>query len=208
VLGLPYAPGVNTDVWVGAFTTLAGAALGGTITFALSRQQMKEARLQRAEEAALERYRRSVDRRFQAYSDFLTRARSFRNAAASYYRRSDQKLTITEMDVLLRSANDASALVFLVVESDETYDACQALVSSLGRALAVASSTGSSSSDDPWSQIRADVGPALRNFQIAARKELGVVGAVIRPWIDTSGDSSSTSAAAASSVDDPPDQVL
>jgi hypothetical protein len=76
---------VSSDVWIGAVTTLAGAVLGGAISFLLSRQQMREARRQRQEEDARERRRRSADRRFEAYADFLTRTRSFRNAVEAYY---------------------------------------------------------------------------------------------------------------------------
>jgi len=39
---------VNSDLWFGAVTTLAGAGLGGAISLALNRQQLKGARAQRA----------------------------------------------------------------------------------------------------------------------------------------------------------------
>lgn len=109
-----------SDVWIGAVTTLAGAGLGGAISFLLNRQQMGEARRQRQEEDARERRRRSADRRFQAYADFLTRARSFRNGAEAYYLQSRRQPSLKEIDSLLQSANDASALVFLVVEDKAT----------------------------------------------------------------------------------------
>jgi hypothetical protein len=118
---LSYSRNVSADVWVGAVTTLAGALLGGTMSFILSRQQAREARLQRQEEDAREQLRRSADRRFQAYADFLTGARSFRNAVEAYYLHPRHKPSLTAIDALLQSANDASALVFLVVESDDTY---------------------------------------------------------------------------------------
>jgi hypothetical protein len=98
------------------------------------------------------------------------------------------------MDVLLRSANDASALVFLVVESDDTYDACRAVLGALGKAQGIASGIDPSSSEDPWLELKEDMGRAMRDFQIAARKELGLTG-VIRPWPapdDTSGAQSPT----------------
>jgi len=41
-----------SDVWVGAVATLVGAALGGAISFVLSRQQIKAARSQREAELA------------------------------------------------------------------------------------------------------------------------------------------------------------
>src|SRR4051812_20211992 len=117
---LSYSRDVSSDVWVGAVTTLVGAALGGAISFVLSSQQIREGRRQRQEDDAREHRRRSVDRRFQAYAEFLTRARSFRNAVETYYLRSHHRPSLAELDSLLQSANDASALVFLVVESDAT----------------------------------------------------------------------------------------
>src|SRR5690242_15252341 len=80
-----YPHAVNGDVWVGAIATLVGGALGGAISFALSRQQLNDARLQRKEAEASEQRRRSEDRRFQAYSAFLTQARSYRHAVQAYY---------------------------------------------------------------------------------------------------------------------------
>jgi hypothetical protein len=80
-----YARDVSGDVWVGAVTTLVGAVVGGVISFFLSWQQVKEARRQRQEDDVRELRRRSADRRFQAYADFLTRTRSFRNAMEAYY---------------------------------------------------------------------------------------------------------------------------
>ena len=74
-----YIHTVSNDVWVGAITALIGTGVGGAISFILSPQQLKDARLQRQDEATQERQRRSEDRRFQAYSEYLTRARSHRN---------------------------------------------------------------------------------------------------------------------------------
>jgi hypothetical protein len=66
---------MQSDVWIGALITLAGAALGGAISYPLSRQQIKEAREQRREYERWERARRSTERRFDVYADFLTHAR-------------------------------------------------------------------------------------------------------------------------------------
>src|SRR5262249_48696848 len=110
---LPYSRNVSADVWIGAVTTLGGGLLGGAISVVLGRQQAREARLQRQEADARELLRRSADRRFQAYADFLTGARSFRNAVEAYYLHPRHKPSLTALDALLQTANDASALVFL-----------------------------------------------------------------------------------------------
>lgn len=161
-------------------TTLAGALLGGAMSFVLSRQQAREARLQRQEEDARERLRRSADRRFQAYADFLTGARSFRNAVEAYYLHPRHKPALTAIDALLQSANDASALVFLVVESDDTYQGCRKVLRSLGRARAVIHGIEPTAAD-PWPELNKLLGGATREFQNSARTELGVSGPA-EPW--------------------------
>jgi hypothetical protein len=175
---------VSSDVWIGAVTTLAGAVLGGAISFLLSRQQIREARRQRQEEDARERRRRSADRRFQAYADLLTRARSFRNAAESFYLQPRRHASLTEIDSLLQSANDASALVFLVVEDHATYKACRHVLRVLFRARAIIHGTETAGSGDPWDELNVMLGRATREFQNAARNELEVVGPA-EPWDDT-----------------------
>jgi hypothetical protein len=182
VVSLPYSPDVGSDVWVGAITTLVGAALGGTISFVLSHQQLNDARMQRAEDATRDKHRRSEDRRFEAYSDFLIRARSCRNAVQGYYLHSDSRPSIEELDVLLQAANDTSALVFLLVETEGTYQACRAVLQALWRTRAIIHNIESSSTDNPWDELYEDFGRAGREFQIAARNELGVSGPV-HPWI-------------------------
>ena len=111
-MALPYLATVGTDLWLGAVTTLIGAALGGSISFIVSRQQIKSAWIQRAADAAEERNRRSEDRRFTAYSEFITRARSSRNALRAYYQHSGSRPSIKELDTVLQSAQDSSTLVF------------------------------------------------------------------------------------------------
>jgi hypothetical protein len=175
---------VSSDVWIGAVTTLAGAVLGGAISFLLSRQQIREARRQRQEEDARERRRLSADRRFQAYADFLTRARSFRNAAESFYLQPRRHASLKEIDSLLQSANDVSALVFLVVEGNATYKACRHILRVLSRARAVIHGIEPPESGDPWDELNVMLGRATREFQNAARNELEVVGPA-EPWADT-----------------------
>ena len=80
---LLYSPAVSSDLWFGALTTLAGAALGGASTYLVSRLQIRESRAQRVEAERWDRARRNVDRRFGAYANFLTEARGYRNAILS-----------------------------------------------------------------------------------------------------------------------------
>jgi hypothetical protein len=167
-----YPRGVSSDVWVGAATTFIGAVLGGGISFLLGWQQVRETRRQRHEDNR----RRSADRRFQAYADFLTRARSFRNAVEAYYLQPAHRPSLAEVDALLHSANDASALVFLVVESDATYGGCRGVLRALGKAGALLQGSEPAVSEEPWPDLNVMLGRAIREFQNAARTELGVSG--------------------------------
>lgn len=174
---------MSSQVWVGAVATVVGVAIGGGISYLSNRQQMREARTQRLEEARREQYRRSMDRRFQAYSDFLTRVRSCRNVVRDYLLLSDHRPNVGDIDALVRSANDASAMVFLVVESEKTHEACRAVLSALGRATEAVHGLGSSSIEHPWPMLNEAIGRTTREFQIAAREELGVSG-VEQQWIE------------------------
>ena len=182
IVGLLYPPSVSSDIWVGAVTTLIGAAIGGGISFVLSRQQLKDARLQREEQEEREERRRSADRRFHAYSEFLTRARSYRNAVQAYYLHPQNKPSIEEIDALDHAANDASSDVFLLVESEDTLEGCISVLQALSRVQVIIQRTESSRADDPRTEIDAVLGRSTREFQNSARKELGVIGPA-RPWV-------------------------
>jgi hypothetical protein len=173
---LLYSRHVSSDVWVGAATTLVGAMLGGAISFLLSSRQVREARRQRHEDDAREHRRRSMDRRFAAYADFLTRARSFRNAVEAYYSQPGHGPSLAEVDALLQSANDASALVFLVVESEQTYDGCRNVLRALRSARGAIHETEPGAGADPWPDLNLLLGRTTREFQNSVRNELAVIG--------------------------------
>jgi hypothetical protein len=178
-----YPCGMSTDVWVGAITTLVGGLLGGAISFVVSRQQAKDARRQRAEDDIHDRRRRSEDRRYTVYSDFLSQVRSFRNALEAYYARPRDRPRLSDLDSLLHSANDKSALVFLVVESRETYEGCRSVLRALRRSRVILHKIEESPVSDPWRELNMLLGQATRDFQNAARNELGVSGPTV-PWDD------------------------
>ena len=177
---------MGSDIWVGAITTLVGAVLGGAISFVLSRQQLNDARLQRRETEIVEQRRRSEDRRFQAYSEFLTRTRSYRNGVEAYYLHADNRPTINDLDALLQAANDASALVFLVVESEETYQGCRSVLQAIWKARTITHGIEPTTLDDPWIELYPEFGRTMRQFQNAARDELGV-GGPTHPWKSVDG---------------------
>jgi hypothetical protein len=174
---------VSADIWVGAITTLAGGVLGSTVSLLMSRQQARDAWRQRLEEETLALRRRSEDRRYSAYSDFLTQTRSFRNAVETYYTSPRAKPALAEIDALLQNANDASALVFLVVEGRDSYEGALSVLRTLSRARAVLHEVAKSPVTDPWDELNVSLGKAIREFQNAARSELGVSGPTVA-WED------------------------
>jgi hypothetical protein len=167
---------MSADLWIGAVTTLAGAVLGGSISLVLNRQQMKFEHVQRQESAQEERYRRSVDRRFEAYSDFLTRSRTFRNSIRPLAVRNGPKPDIASINEYGQAAHTASALVFLTTESAATHDACRLAVTTMSRIQAALNDTASRSNVMKWPGLNREMADVLRQFQVAARAELGVDG--------------------------------
>lgn len=172
---LVYAPSVSVDLWLGAVTTLAGAALGGTISFVLNRQQIRDARAQRVEEDLRIRHRRSTDRRFDAFSGFFTNARSYRTALRPFAEESASKFSVQEMDALARAADSASSLVFIVLESEKTYRACRQIVDAIDKTQKILRD-GTQLTSDEWLDRGSQMAQLLRSFQIAIREELGVGG--------------------------------
>ena len=57
-----YAPPVDSALWVGAATGLAGTAVGGAITYLVSVQQIRENRAQRRETGRAGQVRRAEQR--------------------------------------------------------------------------------------------------------------------------------------------------
>jgi len=127
-----------------------------------------------AEEFSREKQRRSADRRFEAYADFLTKARIFRNAIRRYGDNSDPEFTPAAVDAIARSAHAASALVFLVMESPKTDDVVRAIVATMSEAQGFLRDFGPSSTDDPWLELNNKMARLLREFQAAAREELEI----------------------------------
>ena len=148
---------MSSDLWIGAITTLSGATLGG----AISRQQLKAAHAQRAEDAEQDKHRRSIERRFSAYADFLDKARSFRNALRPYGYQPVPLLAPKDISALARSAHAASPLAFLVVESRRTRVALGELVRVMSDIQGVLDDERSDPADKPWLDLNKRIKPAL-----------------------------------------------
>jgi hypothetical protein len=174
---------VSDGLWVGAVTTLAGATLGGAISFLLSRQQIIEARAQRKEEATREKNRRSLERRFDAYADFLKRARSYRNAIRPY------AMTGTdthEIDALAQAADAAGAFISLVAENEMTLSASHKVLAAIANSQELLHNPDSHSRNARWPEANDEMVLSLRQFQAAAREKLEVNG-VDRSWVLSHG---------------------
>jgi hypothetical protein len=162
---------MNADLWVGAATTLVGGILGGSISLLLNRQQMRFEHMQRRESELEGRYSQSVDRRFRAYSDFMTSSRTYRDSLRSLIDADVRDMA--RIDEYAQAANSASALVFLVTESPHTHEACRSAVSTIG---GIQTALHHRHPRINWSDLNRQMADALRRFQVAARTELGVEG--------------------------------
>jgi hypothetical protein len=167
---------MTSDLWIGAAATLAGAMLGGAISYILSHQQMKYSREQRIEDDQRQKLLRSEDRRFTAYADFITKARSYRNAIQPLHRQAHVVLDNDHLGNLAASADAASSLVFLVVESPEMYEASRAVVAAINTSQEIIRDIGQHPDDARGREANDLMALRLREFQAAARKELGVTG--------------------------------
>jgi len=166
---------MTVGLWVGSVTTLAGAFLGGVISYVLSRQQIREARRQHQEERRLQSKQNSRDRRFTCYSDFTTKARAYRNAVRSFSQGKSDQVDVVNMDKLAADADATSSLVFLVVESSVTYDACRSILKAIGSFQSFIRQ-GADANPSYIADLEDRLAASLREFQAASREELGVTG--------------------------------
>ncbi len=167
---------MNGDLWFGAATTLAGATLAGLISLALNRQQIRAARAQRAEDDQRERDRRSEDRRFTAYADFITGARTYRDAIRALTTARVPAKARDAIDTLAQATGPASAVVFLIGESERTHIACRAILATIGEAQTELHGKDTEWSSEWWAELNTKLARQLREFQVAVRDELGVEG--------------------------------
>lgn len=166
---------MNADLWIGSATTLAGAFLGGVISYVLSRQQIREARQQHLVEWRLQSEQSSRDRRFSCYSDFITRARAYRGAVRAISDGALDQPRIQHMDELAAATDATSSLVFLVMESIATYDACRSVLRALRECQSYAHQPSGADASLVM-ELEDRLAASLREFQAASREELGVAG--------------------------------
>jgi len=171
-----YSPTVSSDLWFGAVTTLAGAALGGASTYLVSRLQIRESRAQRVETERWDRARRNADRRFDAYANFLSQARRYRNVIRPYRLESGPGMTIQEIDAVAREATAAGSLVFLVYDNPATEAACRSVLRTIRDTVGVIHEVAPDLDGVPWEELNDDMARVLLDFQAAARTELEVTG--------------------------------
>jgi hypothetical protein len=168
---------VDTSVWLAPLAGLAGVVIGCLVSYAVSSQQIREARSQRADEADRERRNQSEERRFKAYADFIIGHRAVQNALHFYYSRAVGKPSIADVETLLQASYNSSAMVFLVAEEERTGNACTKVLHVLRRAQDLLHKDKSDPPDgDPWPDLNVALGRAMREFENAARAELNVNG--------------------------------
>jgi hypothetical protein len=179
-----YALPMGTSAWFTGVIGLAGVLLGGLASFAVSHQQIREARIQRVDDARLEREQQSRDRRFQAFADFINGHRAVQHALQLYYSQAPIKPGVSDIFALLQSGYNSSAMVFLVLGTERTREACIEVSRVLQHTQHIVSEHNASpAEDDPWPELNATMGRVMREFQNAARAELDVDGPE-SPWIE------------------------
>ena len=168
---------MGTSAWLAPVAGLVGVLLGGLVSFAVSYQQIREARSQRADEANQERQRRSEDRRFKAYADFIMSHRAVQNALHFYYTQAAVKPGLNDIDELLQAAYNSSAMVFLVAETERTSNACAGVLRILHRTQdLIHQNTGNPVDSGTGAELNVTLGRTMREFENATRAELGVSG--------------------------------
>jgi hypothetical protein len=151
--------------------------LGGLVSFAVSHQQIREARSQRSDEANQVRKRRSEDRRFKAYADFIVSHRAVQNALHFYYSQAASKPGLNDIDELLQAGYNSSAMVFLVAETERTSNACVGVLRILHQTQDLIHQNPSNLADSStWAELNVTLGRAMPEFENASRAELGVSG--------------------------------
>lgn len=156
---------------------MIGVMFGGLISFAVSYQQIREARSQRADKADEERQRQSEDRRFKAYADFIVSHRAVQHTLRFYYSQTASKPNINDIDALLEAGYNSSAMVFLVAETERTKNACVGVLRVLEQAQDIIhGSAGNPANGDPWPELDVTLGRSMREFENAVRAELNVNG--------------------------------
>jgi hypothetical protein len=70
------------------------------------------------------------------------------------------------------------ALVFLVVESEQTYEGCRGVLRALQQARKIIHGTAPGTDASPWPELNLLLGQATREFQNSVRNELGVSGPI------------------------------
>jgi hypothetical protein len=83
-------------------------------------------------------------------------------------------VSLHEIDDLFRAADTASTLVFLMNESPATQEACIKLMLTMGNTSKDLHAHESALADIQWEELNQGMSRAMRNFQAAARAELGV----------------------------------
>lgn len=170
-----------------AWIAAVGATLSviGTVTVAVSgfrnthkiTDQTIQAAAQesiRARDAA--HAERLWERKAAAYSAFLTQARAYRNALRPFEESLNPKPPLSDLDGLAVATNNAASLVFIVLESQETYDTCRSIIRAISTAQSTLSKADAAPSKNQAGKINSHMAQVLRNFQVAVRNELAVRG--------------------------------
>jgi hypothetical protein len=74
----------------------------------------------------------------------------------------------------MRSANDASAVVFLLAGTTRAHDACAVVLRAMGETQRIIHSGKSHAQANPWPAISSQLADSIHDFQNAAQEELSI----------------------------------
>jgi hypothetical protein len=169
--------------WIAAGTGVLGVV--GTVIVAVSgfrnTRKVTDQTIQAAAQDSIRaldaaRADRLWEKQATAYASFITHARSYRNALRSLEGRSESTLPVNDIDELAVTANNAASIVFVVLTSNATYDACRTVVRTIDNTQRLLHDVDAQLSNNQRSKLNDDMAQCLRVFQVAARTELGVGG--------------------------------
>lgn len=169
--------------WIAAGTGVLGVV--GTVVVAVSgfrnTRKVTDQTIQAAAQDSIRaldavRANRLWEKQAAAYASFITHSRSYRNALRSLEDKSESALPVNDIDELAVAADNAASLVFIVLTSSATYDACRAVVRTIYNTQRLLHDVGAQLSNNQRSKLNHDMAQCLRVFQVAARAELRVAG--------------------------------
>jgi hypothetical protein len=173
---------VIAAAWIAAGAGVLGII--GTVIVAVSgfrsTQKVTDQTIQAAAKESIRqldaaRADRLWERQATAYAAFITNARAYRNALRPLAE-VQPGLSRGDLDRLAAAIDSAGALVFILLQSLDTYKVCGEIISAMKSPQSTLHEARVPISKEQADELNDRMANLLRKFQIASRNELGVTG--------------------------------